>query len=183
MALVFFMLVFLAIAVVGGFLYLLYLPVKIWMLKTGRLTRPTSRLINKIYIAVLCLAILGISYSGVFPDESFYADEFKDVTLRELPESAEFVSKWSEYPDFHGEYASQSEIKLSKADFTKLLMELQNDKRLTKAEERVSIMGGLENGNGITYQFTREDANLRGRYLYIGFDVSSYIIYVDVGQF
>jgi hypothetical protein len=62
-------------------------------------------------------------------------------------------------------------------------MELHNDKRLTTAEERVSIMGGLENGNSITYQFTREDANLRGRYLYIGFDVSSYIIYVDVGQF
>lgn len=183
MGLVFFMFVFVAIAVVGGFLYLLYLPVKIWMLKTGRLNRPTSRLVNKVYMALLCLTIIGITYTGVFPDESFYADEFKDVTLRELPESADFVSKWSTYPDFHGEYASQSEIALSKSDFAKLLKELNNDKRMTKAKVRTSIMGGLENGDNITYQFTRENPERSDCYLYIGFNVNRHIIHVDKVQY
>jgi len=113
-----------------------------------------SKLINKIYTYSLIAIIAIITYAGIFPDESFYADEFKDVTLRELPQSAEFISKSADYPDFHGEYLSQSKIRLSKQDYSKLLWELHKDDRLTKGAE---ILNFSENSakDTLTYQFIR----------------------------
>ena len=181
MELVFFILVTFSIAIAGGIAYLIYIPFKLWLLRSGKMSTARSRLINKIYIYLLFVIVLGITYAGIFPDESFYADEFKDVTLRELPKSAEFVSKSALYPDFHGEYCSQSEIKLSKKDYSKLLWELHKDDRLTKGGEILNISGSHAKET-LTYQFIRTAKDKSGKYLYIGFGKDNRTIYIDACQ-
>ena len=178
MELIFFILVTVAISIGGGILYIIYLPVKLWLIRSGKLLKRQSNLINKFYIGLLTAAVIVITYQGLFPDESFYADEFKNVTLRKLPASAEFVSKSASYPTFHGEYYSNSEIKLSKKDYSKLLWQLHNDSRMTKNGERINF----ENSNAetFTYQFTRSASDKPGKYLYIGFENDSRNIYVEV---
>ena len=172
-----------AIFILGGLLYLVYLPFKIWLLRTEKISYSQSRKINRIYFGVLTATVLIITYIGVFPDENFYADEFKKVTLRELPDSADFVSKTATYPDFHGDYWSRSEIELSKADYNKLLLQLNNDSRITKTTTRERIYNAQKDDNNIVYHFTRQEHDGGGPYLYIGFDKNCKTIYIDVVRF
>jgi len=74
-------------------------------------------------------------YIAVYPADSFYFDDFKTVTSREIPKSALVIDKSASYPDFHGHYISCSLIRLSKQDYLNLLNELNNDKRMYKNAE------------------------------------------------
>ncbi len=178
---IFFFMVLFTIFILGGLLYLLYIPFKIWLVRTERLSFEKSRRINKIYFGILTAIVLAITYIGIFPDESFYADEFKRVTLRKLPDSADFISKSASYPDFHGEYWSRSEIELSRPEYNKLLMELYKDERFNKNFQRLSFEGG-KNTKDITYQFLREIEEESDLYLYIGFSKNKKTIYVDLSR-
>ena len=80
-------------------------------------------------------------YTAIYPRDSFYLSEFKEVTLRKAPKTAEVIRKTSSYPDFHGDYCSTSLIKLSKQDYINFLKELSEDKRLTENGE---LMRSLE---------------------------------------
>lgn len=178
MELIFFLMVFFAISVAGGALYVVYLPFKYWLLRTERFTLHMSRKINRIYVGILLLTVLVITYIGLFPDDAFYAHEFKKVTLQELPPSAEFISKSATYPDFHGEYLSQSEIKLSKSDYSLLLWKLYRDDHFTRVLERESF-GSKDINKNIIYHFIRNTDN-EGSHLYIGFKNDKQTLYVDV---
>jgi len=181
MDLLFFIFVTLGIAIAGGIVYVIYVPFKLWLLRSDKMSNQQSKLINKIYIYSLIVTIAIITYVGLFPDESFYADEFKDVTMRDLPQSAEFISKTASYPDFHGDYCSQSEIRLSKKDYSKLLWELHKDKRLSKTYDR-TIIYNYKPKEDPTYQFIRVRSDNIDKYLYIGFGKDNQTIYVDVCQ-
>lgn len=162
---------------------MVYLPFKLWLLRTERISHTQSRKINRIYFGVLTTTVLVITYIGIFPDESFYADEFRKVTLRELPASADFVSKSASYPDFHGEYWSQSEIELSEADYMTLLSQIHKDSRIIKTTTRERLYNTQKDNNTIAYHFTRQERDGGGPYLYIGFDKNGRTIYVDVARF
>jgi hypothetical protein len=138
-----------------------------------------NKRINKIYIYLLITIIVVITYIGIFPDESFYADEFRDVTLRKLPASAEFISKSASYPDFHGDYCSRSEIRLAKKDYSKLLWELHRDKRLSKGGYSSSDYNNKVPEN-LVYQFTRVTDTNDDKLLYIGFGNDSQTVYIYV---
>ena len=113
-------------------------------------------------------------YTAIYPTDSFYFDEFKDITLREIPSSAKIIRKTASYPDFHGDYASVSLIKLSPTDYNSLLIELNNDKRIIKNGELIGsreldeVIGKLK-PDSIVYSFTRKIPNEEDHYLYIGF--------------
>lgn len=112
------------------------------------------------------------SYTAVFPNDSFYYDEFEYVTNRKIPESAEIKFKDSSYPDFHGDYFSKSIIELSSKDYDKLLKKLQDDKTLIES---------TENNDGILKVFERKIPNEDDRYLFIRFlkDRKTIIVNVD----
>jgi hypothetical protein len=179
MELFFFLLVTLGISVAGGILYIIYVPIKSWLVSSGRISPEQSKRINKIYIYLLITTIMVITYIGIFPDESFYAEEFKDVTLKELPHSAKFISKSASYPDFHGDYCSQSQIRLSKNDYSKLLWELHEDERLSKGDYSLSDYNNKVPEN-LVYQFTRVIDTKDDELLYIGFGNDSQTVYVNV---
>jgi len=128
-------------------------------------------------ISLLIVAPIWTIYEiiiALYPSDSFYFEEFKDVTLREIPSSAKILKKTASYPDFHGEYASVSLIKLSPKEYKALLMAMNNDKRIIKNGELIvssefdEVMGNLET-DSIIHSFTRKIPNEEDHYLYIGF--------------
>lgn len=129
-----FCLMFIIFSIAGGILYLIYLPLKVYLKRKQKLSHELSRKINITYVLTILITIIYITYDSLYPSESFYEEEFKTVTLREIPESAEFIEKSASYPDFHGDYCSSSQIKLSKSDYEKLLKGLDNDRRITEEE-------------------------------------------------
>ena len=120
---------------------------------------------------------LGYStYTSIYPTDSFYLSEFKEVTLREAPKSATVKNKEASYPDFHGDYCSASLITVSNDDYSSLLNELTNDKRITKSKpgeiirsnELYKVMGVFKTEQ-IIYSFTRSIAGQDDHHLSIGF--------------
>ncbi|RFZ92808.1 hypothetical protein D0C36_15545 [Mucilaginibacter conchicola] len=94
---------------------------------------------NKGWIALLIIAgITGFLtwniYRAFYPGDAFYYEDFKKITFREIPPSADISDKSASYPDFHGDYCSASVIKLSPHDYNKLLNDIKTDKRFQKGE-------------------------------------------------
>ena len=129
--LIMFFVILIVVGFVGGLLYLLYLPIKKSLIKNGKLKGYRSSQINIAYVSFLVLLSVYLTFDAFFPSQEFYKQEFKTVTLREIPKSAEFVKMTSSYPDLQGEYCSSSQIKLSKKDYQQLLSELSSDSTIT----------------------------------------------------
>ncbi|MBE7177323.1 MAG: hypothetical protein INR69_13010 [Mucilaginibacter polytrichastri] len=127
------------------------------------------------------------TYTAIYPTDSFYFSEFKKVTLREAPKSATVINKQASYPDFHGDYCSASLITMSNNDYSTLLKELNNDKRITKnksgeitgSSELYKVMGDLKTKQ-IIHSFKRSVAGHEDHYLYIGFLVDKRTIVLSV---
>ena len=169
----------------GGLLYLIYLPIKKRLLRNGKLTKDRSRHINVAYIFILVLFPAYVTFDAFYPSTSFYEEEFKTVTLREIPKSAKFIEKTSSYPDFHGDYCSSSQIKLSKTDYYNLLTELNLDKKITKNGEIISSSEFNEslsgkNSKSIIHNFTRHIEGHDDHYLFIGFYDDNETIFVNI---
>lgn len=149
--------------------FILYLLYK-WLAKKG------YRVVG-ITLIIAFTVYLGYStYTAIYPTDSFYLSEFKEVTLREAPKSALVINKDASYPDFHGDYCSASLITVSNNDYSSLLNELTNDKQMTKnkpgeiigSSELYKVMGNLKTEQ-IIYSFTRNIVGQEDHYLYIGF--------------
>lgn len=69
----------------GGLLYLLYLPFKTHLLKTGKLTVKNSKRINYIYLTSLLL--IGIIFYSFKDYRTPSKDRFEKTTNIKLPES------------------------------------------------------------------------------------------------
>ncbi len=126
---------------IGGLIYLCYLPLKKRLLKSGKLTLIRSRQINKVYIFILFIIASSQTYFAFFPTNSFYKDEFKFNTSLDLPSSADIVDKDSEYPDLHGDYWASAIIKLDETDYTKLKAEISklNDFQIDTTSQKIGI--------------------------------------------
>jgi hypothetical protein len=176
---------FIFVGICGGILYLLYLPFKRKLLKSGKLTSKKSRQLNLIYIIFLLLFSVYQTYNAFFPSEDFYEEEFKTVTLREIPKSAEFISKKASYPDFHGDYCSSSQIKLSKEDYQKLLTEIKSDKQFIENGQSIGFEEfnytlGNKSENKFSSSFIRQIENEEDHYLYIAFYDDNETIFVNI---
>ena len=173
---------FILFSVVGCIIYLIYWPIKLYLFKNGILSRKLSKQINLIYIVILFICICSATYVGLYPDDDFYADEFKTVTLRDLPESAEFISKSADYPDIHGDYCSSAAIKLSKVDFKRLLNKTSIDSKMQKDSEIIystpfDFTLKDSGGKKIIHSFTRKTSN--ESYLFIGFCNDEQTVFIN----
>ena len=183
--LIVFFVILIIVGIVGGLIYLLYLPIKSKLIKNGKLTKGRSRQINIAFVSILVLFSAYMTFDAFFPSKSFYEQEFKSVTLREIPKSAKFLEKNSSFPDFQGEYCSSSQIKLSKAEYKKLFSELSLDNRFTKngqvifsAELGKSL--GEKSLKKIGYNFIRQIEGSDGHYLFIGFYDDMETVFVNI---
>ena len=168
-------LIFLIIAGVIG-LTLLAIPCAGLYFLHKWLTKKGYRKVGLTLIFAFTVYLGYSTYTAIYPTDSFYFSEFKEVTLREAPKSATVINKDASYPDFHGDYCSASLITVSNDDYSSLLNELTNDKRITKnkpeeiigSSELDKVMGSFKTEQ-IIYSFTRSIAGQEDHYLYIGF--------------
>ncbi|MFN8335604.1 MAG: hypothetical protein U0U09_10775 [Cyclobacteriaceae bacterium] len=66
-------------------------------------------------IALLPILTVGyFIYTAFFPTESFYKEDFKEVTGVDFPENGEIIYKSATYPDQFGDYGSTSIVKVDK---------------------------------------------------------------------
>lgn len=164
----------LIIAFIGFLLYLLYLPLKIWLLKSGRLSREKSKKINIIWFIIIVLFSNIFTYIAFYPDEEFYAEEYETITLNKLPKSAEFIKKSVSYPDLHGDYCSAALIKISPSDYNKLLKELQKNRSFLK-ENKIIYNSELnkvlsrKSEYKLRHKFSKSPDSLQNKLLFIGF--------------
>ena len=183
--LIIFFVILIIVGLVGGLIYLLYLPIKTRLIKKGKLTEYRSRQINCAYIFVLVLFSTYQTFDAFFPSKSFYEEEFKTVTLREIPKSAEFREKTASYPDFHGDYCSSSQINLSKPDYEKLLTELTLDKRFIKNGQAIGSAEfdktlGDKSEKKIVCNFIRPIEGQEDHYLFIGFYDDNETVFINI---
>ena len=166
---------FLTFAVVF-FATIIALPTVIAFLINRWLTKKGIKYVGLFLLVIAPIWTAYEVYTAIYPTDSFYLSEFKEVTLREAPKSAIVKNKEASYPDFHGDYCSASLITISKDDYSSLLNELTNDKRITKnkpgeiigSNELDKVMGSFKTEQ-IIYSFTRNIAGQEDHYLYIGF--------------
>ncbi|MCW5645178.1 MAG: hypothetical protein KIT63_24005 [Rhodoferax sp.] len=78
--------------------------------------------------------LLYIAYGAVYPSDDFFLGEYKEVTLREVPNTARVVAKSASYPDLHGDYCSFSRIQLGAPAYELVLRDLSTDTRLSPGE-------------------------------------------------
>jgi hypothetical protein len=114
----------------------------------GRLARRLSRNGNhalrwerrvKLATLLLLLCVIGVlAWRAVNPGDARYLEEFTEVSLRPPPASAHVVDRSGPYGDWHGDSCSYSKIEMSNADYTRLLTELESDKRLRAGTDSVS---------------------------------------------
>ncbi|RVU01346.1 hypothetical protein EOD41_05115 [Mucilaginibacter limnophilus] len=131
---------------------------------------------QKVAIVIPSIIIAYITYSiytAFYPDDDFFFQDFKTVTLKDVPKSAKIIAKDASYPDHHGKYISVSLMKLSKHDYKKLLDQLTNDKNFSRgkmqfhSEEFVNVMGEDFDLKEIKFQFNKN--NSRSGESYIAF--------------
>ncbi len=146
--------------------------------KTKTVSRQFERRTKYSAITLTILFAFYQTYTAFFPTDSFYFDEFREVTLREPPPSSEIIYKNATYPDFHGDYSSIATIKLSKHDYLRLFNEIIKDKRFKKEPH----FDYLINNKKVNISFSRPVMNEEDHFLNIIFldDQESIVIKVNV---
>lgn len=69
--------------------------------------------------------ILYCIWIALYPSESFYREDYKEVTKMQCPKDAEFIYKTATYPIAFGDYTSISLIKLTPQEYEKLETQLK----------------------------------------------------------
>lgn len=183
--LIIFTIFFIITLIIGGVIYLIYIPFKIYLKKKKWLNQKRNRIINYSYLFLLFVIPAYITYNAFYPVKEFYIEEFKSVTHLDFPNSGKFVYKKASYPDFQGDYFSSSQIKLSQNDYKELYKKISLDSNMVKTEiisrfkefDDIKNKSELEIINGFTRKTAENDLHC-----YIGFCNDSQTIFVNVIQ-
>jgi len=123
-------------------------------------------------LSLIPVFIVGyLIFENFYPSESFYENDFKEVTGIELPKNAEFEYKTASFPDHFGDYTSVSLIKVENKFYTELPKKLLK-KGLSENFEKIvsSEMDKVKsklNGRIIEKEYALEEGG--GIYYYVGF--------------
>jgi glucan phosphoethanolaminetransferase (alkaline phosphatase superfamily) len=95
---------------IGKLITVLILGIPIWLILAvlyvfirllhNWLTKKGYRLASITLILAFTILLAYSVYTPVYPSDGFYLSEFKDITLREAPKSAEVIRKDASYPFF-----------------------------------------------------------------------------------
>ncbi len=103
------------------FAAIIILPIVIVRVIYIKLKNSRYSKIAKFFVLLVCIYIGYNIYTAIYPNESFYINDYELNTKLKFPKSAKFISKDATYPDIHGEYNSLSLIKITKEEFSNLL--------------------------------------------------------------
>jgi hypothetical protein len=171
-AAILFLIIAIITGIIGFVVYWLSMLLQRYLFKKGYIKveiKQTLKLI--IIILTICISTY-FTYDAFYPSNAFYLNEYRKITLREAPRTANILRKSSSYPDMHGDYGACALIRLSKQDYEILYKEIQDDKNMKPgeiigSEEFSDVMKGI-NINEIKAGYIRPIGK-EDHYLYIGF--------------
>ena len=123
-------------------------------------------------LSLIPIFIVGyLIFEAFYPSESFYEDDFKEVTGIDFPKNAEFEYKTASFPDHFGDYTSVSLIKVENEFYA----ELPNKLLKRGLSENIEKVGSAEmdkvksklNGRIIEKEYALEESG--EIYYYVGF--------------
>lgn len=120
-------------------LLLLLIPIGIIYLGYWIPKKYGKRKLGYLISSIILLGMVYSVYDAIYPSDSFYEQEFEDITGKELKNAAVLKSSAS-YPDLHGDYCSAALIQLEEKEYATLLAAFQNDERFTDSE----LIGSME---------------------------------------
>ncbi len=88
-------------------------------------------------------------YTAFFPTDSFYKEDFKEVTGIDFPENGEIMYKSSTYPDQFGDYRSTSIVKVDKEFYERLKGQLKTKGLVDYLDEKEEDSSGPYNSKEI----------------------------------
>lgn len=106
----------------GGLIYLVYLPFKIWLMKSGKLTKKLSRKINWIYFSILCLA--GIALFSFRNHRTASKERLEEISKIKLPTNFKVIE--DEYQDMIQDYCIQYEIQFDDKGKKELIQSIKS---------------------------------------------------------
>jgi hypothetical protein len=112
--------ILLGILVIGIPVTLLYFLQK-WLSKKG------YKKIGLIFILSISITLIYNIYTAIYPNDSFFKDEFTNGLMFSFPDSGKVLAKDAGYPDTHGKYCSCSLISVNKSDFEKTIRFLNSN--------------------------------------------------------
>lgn len=165
-------------------LLLISIPTGIAYLLHRQLRKTKIKLVGVLCLVIVPIFTIYVVYRALYPDDDFYFEEYKTVTLLNTPKSAIILKKTATYPDFHGDYISVSMIRLSKSEYLNLYKTLIKDKQidtlgqLVRSQEFIDVVG--KNEKLIKHTFTRKITNKEQSHYSINFlnDNKTVIIYI-----
>lgn len=128
-------------------------------------------------IALIPMLTVGyFIYTAFFPTDSFYKEDFKEVTGIEFPENGEILYKTATYPDQHGDYGSTSIVKVDKEFYEGLEGQLKIKGLTDNAAKSEDDLGGPFDLGEIKREIGTEKIEKAfsmtadgGRFYYVGF--------------
>lgn len=116
--------ILIVIGIFGGVLYLVYLPFKIKLLKSGKLTKRLNRQINWTYIGFLCLICILLFCFRNYRTPS--KDRLEKISNIKLP--SDFMVIKDEFHDMQQDYCLYYEIQFDKRASNELIKSIKASK-------------------------------------------------------
>jgi hypothetical protein len=112
-----------------------------------------TRKVHSYYRLFSLLPVLLCGYyifSAIYPDDSFYEENFKEVTKLNFPKNGKIISKSASYPDQHGDYSSSFLVELNPQNINALKRQILNIGFVEchdecQIKERKTVESDLEN--------------------------------------
>lgn len=67
-----------------------------------------------------------LGYTSIYPEDSFYKDEFEYNAGIDFPKSGKIIWKEADYPDIHGDYEASMIFTADSVDFENMLNQTEN---------------------------------------------------------
>ena len=130
---------------------------KLWLHK--RLIPSEYRRRIRLGVLLIIALVSGLMiYTAFYPSKSFFLDEWKSHTNFNLPSDSKIISRFADYPDFHGDYCAAVIFKLKQKDYNSIKQQLLSNKEFNDSTNFYSdILDKVLKGSG----FKESDFNKR----------------------
>jgi len=137
-----------------------------WLIKKAGFDK-RLRLISLLPVLTLCYFV----YTAFYPTDSFYKDDFVEVTGTEFPETGDILYKIASYPNIHGDYQSAIVVKVD-TDFYKALPDKLEEKGLIRQANKfdpfeIEDILNMYKDKTIDFEYWVENSN--ATIYYVGF--------------
>ncbi len=87
-------------------------------------------------------------YTAIYPLDSFYEYEFERISHQDFPRQGQFLFKWANYPDIHGDYTSCALFTAPVSEMESLFAEVPLSEKSVELRVSGDCLAGFETSYG-----------------------------------